>query len=247
MALPTSRTEFAKYCLRKLGAPVIKINVDDDQVNDRIDEALLFWYDYHFDGSEKTYYKHQLTQQDFDNKYIILPDNIIGAVKIFEHGFASSNIANPYNLQYQAYFSDLIRGVSSGGLISYYIAYQNLQFMEQILVGLVPIRFNRHSHQLHLDMDWTRFGVGDYVLVEAWQVIDPDVYTDAWSDRLLMRYATALIKRQWGENLKKYDGMEMPGGTTFNGQKIYDEAQDEIADLEQQIIDSSMPPMDFIG
>lgn len=246
MALPQTRTEFKKYCLRNLGAPVIKINVADEQVEDRIDEALIFWYDYNYDGTEKQYYRYQLQEADFVNKYITLPENIIGVVKIFDLSFIHSAIENPFNLQYQMYMSDLMT-TNGMSLIPYYIAYQNLQLIQQILVGQVPIRFNKNTNRLYLDMDWTRFSAGQYVLVEAYEVVDPDVYTDAWRDRNLLAYATALIKRQWGSQLKKYDGMEMPGGIKFNGQQIYDEAIKEIKEIEQSMFDSSLPPMDMIG
>jgi hypothetical protein len=246
MALPVDRDSFKKYCLQNLGAPVIKVNVSDEQVDDRIDEALLFWYDYSYDGTEKQYYKYQLQDIDFTNKYITLPENIIGVVKIFDLSFIHNAIENPFNLQYQMYMSDLMT-MNGMSLIPYYIAYQNLQFIQQILVGQVPIRYNKLSNKLYLDMDWSRFASGQYVLVEAYEVIDPDTYVDAWKDRLLLKYATALIKRQWGTNLKKYDGMELPGGVTFKGQAIYDEAVEEIKELEQQMYDSAFPPIDMIG
>jgi hypothetical protein len=246
MALPSDRASFKAYALRNLGAPVIKINVDDDQVDDRIDEALQFWYDYNYDGTEKQYYKYQLQPADFTNKYITLPENIIGVVKIFDLSFIHSAIANPFNLQYQMYMSDLMttNGVS---LIPYYIAYQNMQFIQQILVGQVPIRYNKHNHKLFLDMDWTRFSANDFVLVEAYEVMDPDTYMDVWKDRVLLKYATALIKRQWGTNMSKYIDVELTGGIKFNGQIIKEEAVAEIKELEQAMYDSSLPPTDFIG
>lgn len=246
MSLPTDRDSFKKYCLRNLGAPVIKINVSDEQVDDRIDEALQFFYDYHYDGTEKQYYKYELQAADFTNKYITLPENIIGVVKIFDLSFIHSSIENPFNLQYQMYMSDLMT-MNGMSLIPYYIAYQNLQFIQQILVGQVPIRYNKITNKLYLDMDWSRFREGQFVLVEAYEVMDPATYQDAWKDRVLLKYATALIKRQWGMNLKKYDGMEMPGGVKFNGQQIFDEAAAEIKELEQDMYDSSLPPSMMVG
>lgn len=246
MANPTSRAAFKEYCLRRLGKPVIEINVDEDQVDDRIDEALAYYWDYHFDGTEKIYYKYQITAEDAANKYITLPDNIIGAVNIFNIGDAM-NIANIFNIRYQIALNDLYT-LTNISLVPYFMAFQHIQLIEEILVGRKPIRYNRHRNQLFIDMDWSILPVGNYVIVEAYQVVDPDTYTDVWHDRWLAQYATALIKRQWGNNLKKFDGMQMPGGLTFNGQKIYDEAIEEINALEKEMITSySLPVSDMIG
>jgi hypothetical protein len=245
MAIPNSRSSFKEYCLRKLGKPVIEINVDDDQVDDRIDEALLYFADYHFDGTDKTYYKYPITQQDMANKYIQLPDNIIGAVNIFDVGDAM-NTNNLFNIRYQIALNDLYT-LTSVSMVPYVMALTHVQFLEQILVGKQPIRYNRHVNKLYIDMDWTKLQVGNYLIVECYQVIDPDVYTKTWGDRWLARYATCIIKQQWGENIKKYQGMQLPGGMTFNGQKIYDEAIEERAALEKEMIESySIPVSDMI-
>jgi hypothetical protein len=246
MAIPQSKTDFKNYCLRKLGAPVIEINVDDDQVDDRVDEAIRFYWDYHFDGSEKVYYKYQITQIDKNNKYITMPDNIIGVVNIFPVGQAL-NTNNLFNIRYQIALNDLYT-LTSVSMVPYYMAMTHIQFLEQMLVGKQPIRYNRHNNRLYIDMDWDRFNVGDYLVVEAYNIVDPDVYTKAWSDRWLLRYGACLIKQQWGNNLKKFDGMKMPGGLTFNGQKIYNEATQEKLELEKEMIYSySLPVTDMIG
>lgn len=246
MALPTNRAEFKENCLRKLGKPVIEINIDEDQLEDRVDEALRYYYDYHFDGSSKIYYKHQITNDDKTNKYITLPENIIGAVSIFDIGSALGT-NNLFNIRYQIALNDLYT-LTSVSMIPYYMAIQHIQFLEQLLVGRQPIRYNRHTNKLHLDMDWDRFNINDYVIVEAYEVINPDTYTDAWSDRWLLRYASCLIKLQWGTNLKKFDGMKMPGGLTFNGQQIYNEALQERQELENEMIFTySLPAQDMIG
>lgn len=246
MALPTNRNEFKEYCLRKLGKPVLQINVTDEQVDDRVDEALKYYWDYHFDGSEKIYYKHQVTDTDKTNKYITLPDNIIGAVNIFPVG-AALNTNNLFNIRYQIALNDLYT-LTSISMVPYYMALTHIQLLEQLLVGQQPLRYNRHTNKLYLDMDWDRFDSGNYLIVEAYEVIDPDVYTDAWSDRWLARYATELIKKQWGGNIKKFGGMQMAGGITFNGQQIYDEAHDEIEKLEAEMINSySLPSNMMIG
>jgi hypothetical protein len=246
MAAPVSRSEFKENCLRRLGKPVIEINVDDDQVEDRIDEALKYFWDYHFDGSDKVYYKAQITDTDKTNRYIQLPDNIIGAVNIFEIGQAL-NTNNLFNIRYQIALNDLYT-LTSVSMVPYYMAMQHVQFLESMLVGKQPLRYNRHNNKLYIDMDWNIINAGDYVIVEAYEVLDPNVYTSAWSDRWLLRYAACLIKQQWGNNLKKFNNMKLPGGLSFNGQGIYEEATQERLDLEKEMIHSySLPVTDMIG
>lgn len=246
MAVPTTRAEFTENCLRRLGKPVIEINVDDDQVSDRIDEALRYYWDYHFDGSEKTYYKYAITETDKTNKYITMPENIIGVVNIFDLG-STLGVNNLFNIRYQIALNDLYT-LTSVSMVPYYMAMNHVQFLEQMLVGKQPLRYNRHTDKLYLDMDWDRIASGEYIIVEAYSVVDPDTYTDAWSDRWLLRYGACLIKQQWGQNLKKFEGMKLPGGLTFNGQKIYDEATQERADLEREMIFTySLPAVDMIG
>jgi hypothetical protein len=246
MATPTSRATFKEYCLRSLGKPVIEINVDDDQVDDRIDEALKYYWDYHFDGSEKLYYKYQVTDQTKADRYITMPENVIGVINLFPVGQAL-NTNNLFNIRYQIALNDLYT-LTSVSMVPYYMAMQHVQFLEQMLVGQQPIRYNRHMNRLYVDMDWNIISSGDYIVAEAYQIVDPDVYTDAWSDRWLLRYATCLIKLQWGNNLKKFQGMQLPGGIQFNGQKIYEEALQERMDLEKEMITSySLPVTDMIG
>lgn len=246
MATPISRSDFKENCLRRLGKPVIEINVDDDQVEDRIDEALRFYWDYHFDGSEKIYYKQQITVQDKDNRYITIPENIIGVVNIFDLGSALGT-NNLFNIRYQIALNDLYT-LTSVSMVPYVMAMTHIQNLEQLLVGRQPLRYNRNTNKLYIDMDWDRVNAGDWLIVEAYEVLDPTVYTDAWSDRWLLRYAACLIKQQWGTNLKKFEGMKMPGGLTFNGQQIYNEATQERTDLEKEMIYTySLPASDMIG
>lgn len=246
MANPTSRAEFKENCLRRLGKPVIEINVDDDQVDDRIDEALAYYADYHFDGSSAVFYKYQVTQTDIDNQYIDLPENIIGVVKLFDLGSALGT-NNLFNIRYQIALNDLYT-LTSVSMVPYYMALQHIQFLEYLLVGRQPLRYNRNKNRLHIDMDWDRIGVGNYLIIEAYQVVDPAEYVDVWKDRWLLRYGACLIKQQWGQNLKKFQGMQMPGGLTFNGQQIYNEATQERQQLEQEMIYTySLPVTDMIG
>ena len=247
MAIPSSRQEFKDYVLRSLGRPVIEINVDDDQVEDRIDQALKYYADYHFDATERTYYKHQVTDADKVNKYITLPENIIGAVSIFSIGDPSVRSDDLFNIRYQIALNDLYT-LTSVSLVPYYMVMQHLATIQELLVGRQPIRFTRHRNRLMVDMDWATLNTGEYLLVEAYEVIDPEIYTDVWGDRWLALYTEQLIKRQWGTNLKKYDGMQMPGGITFNGQKIYDEADADIKRMEEEMImNYSLPVMDMVG
>jgi hypothetical protein len=247
MATPTTKAEFKEYCLRKLGKPVIEINVDDDQVDDRVDEALRYWYDYHFDGSERVYYKHAITETDVVNKYITLPENIIGAVSIFSMGDPSIRSDDLFNIRYQIALNDLYT-LTNVSLVPYYMVMEHLALMNELLVGKQPIRYSRHKDRLYVDMDWNTVAVGEFLLVEAYEVVDPEVYTDAYNDRWLQNYATTLIKEQWGSNLTKFTGMTLPGGVQFNGEKIYDDAVAERRKLEDEMISSySLPVLDMIG
>jgi hypothetical protein len=246
MAVPTTRSEFKEFCLRKLGKPVIEINVDDDQVEDRIDESLRYFWDYHFDGTERTYYKHIITSQDKTNQYITMPENIIGAVRIFDIGdpMVSNNL---FDIRYQIALNDLYT-LTSVSMIPYYMAFQHIQLLEQLLVGKQFIRYNRHRDRLHLDMNWDKVTVGNYLIVEAFEIVDPEVFPDVWADRWLQEYTSQKIKQQWGANLIKFTGMELPGGVKFNGQKLYDDATNKLEKMEEEmILNYSLPVTDMIG
>lgn len=247
MAVPTSRATFKEYCLRKLGKPVIEINVDDAQVEDRIDEALKYYYDYHYDGTEKQYYKHQVTDTDKVNKYITLPENIIGVVRIFPIFGLYTNNDGLFNITYQIALNDLYT-LTTQQLAPYYMTMQAIAVYEEILVGKQPIRYNRHMDRVYIDMNWDKVNTGEYLVLEAYSIIDPDVWTDAWGDRWLQDYASTLIKMQWGTNLKKFTGLQLPGGVQFNGQQIYDEAFEYKTKLEEDMVFKiSLPVSDMIG
>lgn len=327
MAVATDRASFKEYCLRRLGKPVIEINIDDDQIDDRIDEALRYFFDYHFDGSDKQYYKYQIQAKNYpynladvvvgnggtgysnsdtivitqgsdvinlnpitsptgtilsvpvdilytngntyhlstDPSYTIttstgsgavlqprkggfipIPDNIIGVVSMFPVGQAL-NTNNLFNIRYQIALNDLYT-LTSVSMVPYYMALQHVQFLEQMLVGQQPIRYNRHKNACYVDMDWGIVSPGDYVILEAYQIVDPTTYSKVWSDRWLQRYAACLIKQQWGWNLTKFTGMQLPGGIMFNGAKILDDATAEREALEKEMIYSySLPVTDMIG
>jgi hypothetical protein len=220
--------------------------VDDDQVEDRVEEALKYYWDYHFDGTEKVFYKKQITAEDIANKYITLPQNIIGAVSIFDIGdFIAVN--NIFNIRYQIALNDLYT-LTYQSMVPYYMAFQQIQLLEQLLVGKQPIRYNRNTNKLFVDTDWNKLTEGYFLVVEAYSIVDPADYVDVWNDRWLQRYATELIKKQWGSNLTKFVGMQLPGGITFNGEKIYNDAHDAIEKLEAEMISSySLPVTDMIG
>ncbi len=344
MAQPQNRNEFTEWCLRKLGKPVIEINVDVDQASDRIDEALEFYYDYHFDGVEKTYVKYQVTnssvtvadgieldpnnnphfkvgdvikevengdsgatdgtasatviavdntagkkrlffkkptsgqfnvgkyvtsdtfmtrvgsttsgsatsitaihQGAFELEYIPVPENIIGAVNVFTPNSTSSIGSGIFNAKYHFVLENL-HNIVRGELVNFQMAMQHLQLMEELLVGKVPIRYNRHTDRVMLDMDWNTLNVGDTIVIEAYRIVDPQVYSDVWKDRFLQNYATAKIKYQWGSNLTKFNGMTLPGNVQFNGEQILNDAREEIQKLEEEMYNSySLPAVDMIG
>jgi hypothetical protein len=247
MARPISREDLKQYCLRNLGAPVVDINVDDEQLEDRIDEAIAYYRDYHFDGTEHVYYKHECTAQDQINGFITVPDAIIGVSGCFVLG-GTYSVNNLFNVRYQIHLNDLYDLLQSS-VVPYVMAMTHVNLLEEIFVGKQPIRYNRHNNRVFIDTSWEdKIPVDSYIILDAYRVIDPDENTDMYSDRWLLRYTTQLIKRQWGENLKKFEGLQMPGGITFNGQKIWEEAQEALVKLEDEMISSySLPVADMIG
>ena len=184
MATPNSRTTMKEFCLRRLGKPVIEINVDDDQMDDRIDEALLYYQDYHFDGTEQTWLKHEVTQTDINNKYIPITDSkTIAIVDIFDVGdtMATNNL---FNVRYQIALNDMY-DISRMNLVPYFMNFMNIRFIEELLVGKQPIRYNRHVNRLYVDMDWEKVSPGGYIVAKVYNKIDPDTNTDVWGDRWL--------------------------------------------------------------
>jgi hypothetical protein len=247
MAIVTNRTEFTDYCLRKLGAPVLQINVAPEQIEDRIDDALEFYQDYHYDATEKVYLKHQITADDITNRYIPISESVIGIKKVFPFYADANTSTNMFDVRYQMFLND-VYNLSSTEMLTYELTQSHLQLVNDMLHGAVPIRFNRHTDRLHLDVDWTAdfLSEGKYILVEAMKVLDPDEFSDVWNDRWLKKYATALIKKQWGENLSKYEGMALPGGVAFSGARLIDEASAEIEKLEEEMSLKYELPVDFM-
>jgi hypothetical protein len=254
MAAITNREDFTDYCLRRLGFPVIEINVDPDQVQDRIDDALQYWQDYHFDGLQKVYYIKSVTQSDIDQKYIDLSNvqddsnnslQIVGVTRIFPLQDSQASI-NMFDLRYQLRLNELY-DFTSASYINYTMTQQHLRMLEQLFTGEVPIRYQRHMERLYIDWAWgaSEAPVGSVVIAEAYALINPDVYNKVWNDRWLKEYATALIKRTWGANLKKFADIQLPGGVKLNGDKIYDEAFEEIKALEAQMATEYFAPLEW--
>lgn len=243
MAIPTTREEFAELCLQRLGKPVINIEVTDDQVDLAIDEALAVYRDHHYDASSKVYYKHLVTEKDKQRRYITLPDSIHGVTRIFDvTGIYNGN--NIFDIRYQIALNDLYT-LTQQSMVPFFMTMQHLELLNTILTGAKPIRFQRHQNRLYIDMNWKTIAEGIYIVVECYQNIDPEEFEDVWSDRWLQKYTTALVKRQWGNNLKKFSGVQMPGGIQFNGQIIYDEAIREIEELDAQVINDFSYPLGF--
>ena len=242
---PASKEELKEFCLRQLGYPVIQINVDDEQVNDAVELALQYWQEFHFDGVERTYLKHQMTSQDIANQYVQLGDNVISAVRIFPVGGTNQSMTF-FDLRYQLRLNDLW-DLSSTSYVNYALTMQHLRTLDMIFSGETPVRFNRVNERLYIDWDWaTDIHEGQWIVVEASIVLDPDQYSKAWNDRTLKKLATAYIKRQWGNNMKKFGGMQLPGGVTMNGQQIFEEATNEIKEIEQYIENTYQAPPQFL-
>lgn len=244
MSTITSRSQFKDYCLRRLGFPVIDINVDDDQIEDRIDDALLYWQDYHFDGLQKTYYIHKITQEDIDNKFLTLSDvrdssnnatEVVGITRVFPVQDSHATI-NMFDLRYQLRLNELY-DFTSASYINFTLTQQHLRSLELMFTGEVPIRFQRHMQKVFIDWAWgeSQVPVGTVAILECYTTINPDYYGRIFNDRWLKEYATELIKKQWGSNLKKFGGMQLPGGVTLNGDQIYKDAEEEIRRLEQDM------------
>ena len=280
MAKPTSKTELIDYCYRQLGAPVLEINVDDDQADDLFDDAIQYFNERHYNGVEKMYLKHQLTQEDIDrgrangtsgvgivttssssdvsgvgtitsnwyenSNFIPVPDSVIGVEKVFK--FDSSTISNGmFSIKYQLFLNDLYQ-FNSIDLLQYSMVKTYLEDIDFLLTTDKQIRFNQRQDRLYLDIDWKSQEVGEYIVLECWRALDPTSYTQVYNDPFLKKYLTALMKKQWGQNLIKFKGVKLPGGIEFNGRELYDDGQKEIdALLEKMTSEYEVPPLDMIG
>jgi len=246
MAIPTSRETLIDYCLRRLGAPVIEINIDDDQISDRIDDALQFYQEYHSDATMRMYIKHQLTSTDITNKYITITDNILFIKRVFPLSDQASSV-NMFDVKYQMHLNDMYDLSYIGDLVHYEMVQQYISLLDLKLNGQNTIsRFNRHMNKLYLDIDWTAdVKENDYIIIECMIIVDPEEFNDVYNDMFLKQYATQLIKQQWGANLIKFEGMQLPGGVTLNGRQIFDDATNELDKIREQMQLNYETPVDF--
>lgn len=265
---PATRTELKDYCLRQLGSPVLEINVDSQQLEDRIDEALQFFQERHFDGMDKMYLKHKLTQTEIDrfktsnnihtasegdiwterNNYLDLPDHIIGVEKVM--GVTSSSIRGDlFGIEYQIFLNDLY-AFGSIDILNYYMTKTYIETLDMVLNtgALIRFRFTKRDGRLYIDYDPQMLTKDKILIIECYRALDPTDLTKIWNDFWLKRYTTAIFKRQWGQNLIKFNNVQLPGGVTLNGRQIYEDAIKEIFDIESKMLsDYELPPLDMIG
>ena len=247
MANPTSRATLIEYCLRRLGDPVIEINVDPDQLEDRVDEALQYYQEFHSDATLRTYLKHLVTSDDVTNEYITLSTDIQFLSRLFKvHGGQMSR--NFFDIKYQLHLNDIANMHTYIGDLAYYEQMQQyLSLLDMKLTGSPQVDFVRKQNRLYIHGDFqdNDIQVNDYVVAEAYTIIDPNTHTAIWNDMWLKEYTTALIKQQWGANLIKFEGMQLPGGVMLNGRQIFDDATQDIERLREKIRMDHELPIDF--
>ena len=281
MAKPTTRKEFKDYCLRQLGAPVLEINVDDDQVDDLIDDALQLFNERHFDGVERMYLKYKLTQEDIDrgkadpttgvcivtttanstnvsgvgtmsfnwyenSNFLQVPESVIGVEKIFK--FDTSSISGGmFSIKYQLFLNDLYY-FNSVQLLQYSMTKTYLEDIDFLLTPEKQVRFNKRQNRLYLDMDYNSIEPDDFIVIDCQRILDPNTFTSVYNDSFLKIYLTALIKRQWGQNLMKFRGVKLAGGIELNGREIYEDGERDLENIRQRMqLEYETPPLDFIG
>jgi len=243
MAQPTSRMEFIRYCREQLGEPVIQLELADVQCENAVDDALQLFREYHMDATIRTFYKQQVDQTILDNKYLICPDSIISVVRICS---ANQDSLSLFDIRYQLQLRDLYT-FTNVTMLNYTITMEKLALMDWLLNPQPTIHFTRYENKIHLNIDWNnRVSLGDFLVFEVFQALDES--SKIWQDRWLKRYATALMKKQWASNIKKFGNIQTPGAVIFNGQTLYDEAIREMQDLEEELVNDYMaPPRIFLG
>jgi len=249
MAPPNSRDTLIEYCKRRLGDPVLEINVDEDQIEDRVDEAIQYYQEYHTDATIRTYLKHQVTASDKANEYIPISSDILYVSKLFPMASSFNSSFNFFDIKYQMMLNDIADLQNFAGDLAYYDQMQQyLSLLDMKLNGAPQVNFSRHQDRLYIfgDFQDDDIIVGEYVVAEVYSALDPDTYTSIYNDMWLKEYTTALIKQQWGQNLIKFEGIVMPGGVTFNGRQLYDDATQEIQALRERIRDEFELPPDFM-
>lgn len=247
MARPETRDELAEYCLRALGAPVIEINLDEEQIDDRIDEAIQFYQEYHSDAVVRTFVKHEITQDTIDNREIELPDSVLSVTRI--RGLNSSSLGGMFSVKYQMHLNDVagLNGSNGGGLVNYEMTKQNLSLIDDIINGhSQQVSYSRHKNTIKIHSDIESYaGVGNFILIECYQTVDPNSYPEVYNDMALKELLTLLLKKQWGTNLIKFEGMQLPGGVTINGRPIYDDAVTDLKELKERWQLQYEAPVDF--
>ena len=281
MAKPSSRQELIDYCLRKLGHPVLEINVDDDQIDDLVDDAIQYFNERHFDGVERMYLKYKITDEDINrgkaqgtsgvgvvtttgnsssvdglgtitsnfyenSNFIQVPDSIIGIEKVFK--FDTSSISSGmWSIKYQLFLNDLYY-FNSVELLQYAMVKSYLEDIDFLLSTDKQIRFNKRQNRLYLDIDWGSKDKNTFLVIDCYRALDPNSFTKVYNDSFLKKYLTSLIKKQWGQNLIKFQGVKLPGGTELNGRQLYDDALRELDEIKNDMARSyELPPYDFIG
>ena len=281
MAQPASRSEFKNYCLRQLGAPVLEINVADEQIDDIIDDALQYFHERHFDGVLRTYLKYQVTQDDIDRgkgpgqdgvlgvttttatstidgasmqfdweenrNYLQVPPAVIGVEKVFHFDGSQSMSNGMFSIKYQLFLNDIYFW-GAMEMLTYNMTRTYLADLEFALTTQKQFRFNQRMDRLYLDISWGELTAGDYLVIDCFRTLDPNDYTRVWNDSFLKKYTTALLKKQWGQNLIKFQGVQLPGGIQLNGRQIYDDGVKELDEIRAKMSsDYEMPPLDMIG
>ena len=282
MAQPASRTDLINYCKRQLGAPVLEINVADEQIDDLVDDALQYFHERHFDGGTQTFLKYKITQEDIDrgrarggsnntagittstatstingssvsfsfeenSNYLQVPPEVIGITKVFKFDGSNTVTNNMFSVKYQLFLNDIYY-FGSTEILTYAMTKRYLEDIDFALSTDKFIRFNQRQDRLYLDIDWGSATVDDYLIIDCYRLLDPSSYSRVWNDSFLKRYVTALVKRQWGQNLIKFQGVKLPGGIELNGRQIYDDAQKDLEVIREQMSNTyELPPFDMIG
>ena len=281
MAQPTNRTELINYCKRQLGAPVLEINVADEQIDDLVDDALQYFHERHFDGVTQTFLKYKITQADIDrgqgrggsnpigivtttastsivgtattfsyeenSNYLQIPPHVIGISKIFHFDGSNTTTNNMFSVKYQLFLNDIYY-FGSTEILTYAMTKRYLEDIDFALTTQKQIRFNQRQDRLYLDIDWGSVTVDDYIVIDCYRLLDPNDFSRVYNDSFVKRYLTALIKRQWGQNLIKLQGVKLPGGVELNGRQIYDDAEKELDKIKEVMSNTyELPPFDMIG
>ena len=281
MAKPASRSQFIDYCKRQLGAPVLEINVAEEQIEDIVDDAIQYFQERHFDGVAATYLKYKITEDDknrgkgpgqngvtgitttsatatingteieFDweenSNYLQIPPAVIGVNKVFHFDGSNTITNNMFSVKYQLFLNDIYFW-GAIEMLTYAMTKTYLSDIDFLLTTQKQFRFNQRQDRLYLDIDWDSLTAGDYLIIDCYRAMDPNDYTRVWNDHFLKKYTTALLKRQWGQNLLKFNGVKLPGGIEMNGRQIYDDAEKDLEIIREMMSSTyELPPLDLIG